>query len=98
MKTVIYLIYTTTLVLALFTLPLVAKAQAGSSLLVNTFNDDTHTLTHTNTNAEQPINNRRTKSQVPYSALGDLPTSEADEQNPGLHRYQQQYRPYEKKL
>ena len=50
MKTVIYLIYTTTLVLALFTLPLVAKAQAGSSLLVNTFNDDTHTLTNTNTN------------------------------------------------
>lgn len=82
MKTVIYLIYTTTLVLALFTLPLFAKAQAGSSLLVNTFNDDTHTLTHTNTNTntEQPINNRRTKSQVPYSALGDLPTSEADEQ------------------
>ena len=138
MKTVTYVINSITLAVALSTLTLVAKVQAGSSFSVNSTyadthdnngthyeesrslssNEDTHddlTLsalheiqstvdgsddavsedTHTNeekktsdnthansahANSESSAIYPKKISQVPYSALGVLPTSEADEQ------------------
>lgn len=138
MKTVTYVINSITLAVALSTLTLVAKVQAGSSFSVNSTyadthdnngthyeesrslssNEDTHddlTLsafhetqstvdgsddavsedTHTNeekktsdnthansahANSESSAIYPKKTSQVPYSALGVLPTSEADEQ------------------
>ncbi|WP_334018432.1 alpha/beta hydrolase family protein [Alteromonas sp. S015] len=114
MKTVIYVIYSTIFVFALFTLPLVVKGQTNSFLHTKfTYDDiqvnevvyrvyeDTHVnLTQpepleaqssidvsddtasddTHANSELSSDYTKKKSKIPYSALGVLPTSIADEE------------------